>query len=71
MTTLWAKSTADRRYFISRSDARIIMGNDESWSAAHSSFCSSIGAPLDLTIEPFERIDAMDFWPVIFRRRIR
>ena len=29
MTTLWAKSNADRRYFIGGSDARIIMGDDE------------------------------------------
>jgi predicted phage-related endonuclease len=29
MTTLWTKSTADRRYFIGGSDARIIMGDEE------------------------------------------
>src|ERR1700674_2861934 len=29
MTTLWAKSNPDRRYFIGGSDARIIMSDDE------------------------------------------
>jgi predicted phage-related endonuclease len=29
-SSLWTKANSDRRYFIGGSDARIIMGNDES-----------------------------------------
>jgi hypothetical protein len=32
-----------------------------------SSFGKNIGAPLDLTVETFDRINGMDFWPMIFR----
>ena len=40
---------------------RVLVGED----ADH------IGAPLDLTVEPFDRIDGMDFRPVIFGKPMK